>query len=272
MRLLMAVLLVVAGATSALGAVVSSVDIALSDVPAPGMTAFPVPAAAGWTGAKNLIFDNSAAGLAFSTEPYPTGNANVSFPLSNSAVTIHSLANSWDGPDAMAIGDVAGKYYTNTLGSSTDARADNRFPYNIPRPGRNCDEDFSAVYFDLAQTATEFGVFLPMHSNNNPWAGGQLDDYNYVQLNGTPSDVYVLHAGDTFATAEHVAISISGYSPFLMVADQAGIAGVVVLHNCGIYGAPTFGFMDAYSNVPEPMTLALVSLGLLAAARRRPAK
>jgi hypothetical protein len=261
----MVVLLVLAGAVSAFGATVTVTDIALSDVPTPGMTVFPVPAAAPWTGAKNLVFDNSAAGLPFSTQPYPTGNAWVNFPLSNSAITIHSLVDSYDPP---AIGDAPGQYYTNTQGSASDPGADNRFPYNIPRPGRDCAADFSAVYFDLAQVATEFGVFLPAASNNY----GQTppaNDYNYVQVDTMHLDVYVLNPGDTFATAQHIPATTNGYCPFLEITDSAGIAGVVVLQNANLFNGPTFGFMDVYSNVPEPMTLALISLGLLAVARRR---
>lgn len=268
MKQILAALLVAASTSAAFGAVVSTVDIASSDVPTAGMTVFPVPAAAGWTGPANLVFDNSTAGLSFSTQPYPTGNAWVNFPLSNSAITIHSLVNS-SGP--IAIGDAAGQYYTNTQGSASDAGADNRFPYNIARFGRNCAQDFSAVYFDLAQTATEFGVFLPVGSNN--WGQSPpANDYNYVQANGMPLDVYVLHAGDTFATAEHLTVATSGYCPFVKITDTAGIEGVVILHNSGWYGGPTFGVMDVYTNVPEPCTLLLAGLGLLGIARRRLAK
>jgi hypothetical protein len=251
---------------------VTVTDIASSDVPNAAMTTFPVPAAAPWTGAKNLIFDNSAAGLAFSQQPYPTGNAWVAFPLSNSAVTIDPVTTDYsgdtqgNGPNITGIDDTL-TYYTNTQGSASDAGADNRYPYNIPRPGRDCSQDFSCVSFSLAQTATEFGVFLPCASNN--WGNvPPYNDYNYQQANYV-LDVYVLHPGDTFATAEHTQMSVTGYCPFLEVDDAAGISSVVVVDNAGPQGGPTFGFMDAYSNVPEPATLSVLALGAMSLIRRR---
>jgi len=272
MRVLTALTIALVMAASAMGAVVTVTDIASSDVPTAAMTAFPVPAAAGWTGGANLIFDNSTAGLAFSTTPYPTGNALTSFPLVNSQVAIHTLFESWDGAASVVSDDnyyngVGPGYYTNTQGSASDAGADNRFPYNIPRPGRDCGADFSAFKFDLASTATQFGVFLAAHSNN--FGGDVLNDYNYVQLTGQPIDVYVLGAGDTIATADHYQVNASGYAPFLMVSDPTGIESVVVLHDCGQYTGPTFGFFDVYSNVPEPASLSLLALGALSLIRRR---
>ena len=268
MKLLVAVL-VVASASMAFGTLVTVTDIASSDVPTPGMTAFPVPAAAGWTGAKNLVFDNSAAGLGFTTSDWPAVNY-VSFPMVNSNIAIHPVSHDYttDYPGNIAFNDSA-TYFTNKQGSASDPGADNRYPYNIPRPGRDCSEDFSCVSFGLASATAEFGVFLPRHSNNNIWDGPpDKQDYNYLQANAL-LDVYVLNPGDTFDTAEHFRITAAGYCPFLMVSDPAGITNVVVIHNAGWLGAPTYGFMDVYSNVPEPMTLALISLGLLAVARRR---
>jgi hypothetical protein len=42
-----------------------------------------------------------------------------------------------------------------------------------------------------------------------------------------------------------------------------------VLHDAGPNPGPTFGFMDVYTNTPEPATMALLAIGGLALIRRR---
>ncbi|MHC4716631.1 MAG: PEP-CTERM sorting domain-containing protein, partial [Planctomycetota bacterium] len=39
------------------------------------------------------------------------------------------------------------------------------------------------------------------------------------------------------------------YCPFLMIEDTDGIDAVSIIHHGGMWGAPTYGFMDVYSDV-----------------------
>lgn len=59
------------------------------------------------------------------------------------------------------------------------------------------------------------------------------------------------------------------YCPFMMVEDTEPISAVTIIHNSGEQGYPTFGFMDVYSNVPEPASALLLALGVCALLRRR---
>jgi hypothetical protein len=71
------------------------------------------------------------------------------------------------------------------------------------------------------------------------------------------------------ATADRYQVPVTGYAPFLMVSDPTGIVSVVVLHDCGQWSGPTFGFFDVYTDVPEPATMSLLALGALSLIRRR---
>jgi hypothetical protein len=255
------------------GATVSVTDIATSDVSglASPIRAFPVPAATGWSGA-NLIYDNYAEGLGFSASWSYNDFNWVDFPLGNANVTIQSVDytdTSWNNVVVDGVNNGL-SYFTNEEGDAGDLGADPRYPYNIPRPGRYCGEDFTAVEFLLTEATTQFGVFLPSHSNT--WSSdpaNSLDDHNYQQVLLDHLDVFILGEADTYATAQHIQdIALGGYSPFLMVEDNDVdlIKSVVVVHNAAAWGGPTVGFMDVYSAVPEPATLALLAMGGVVAA------
>ncbi|MHC4716484.1 MAG: hypothetical protein ACYS5V_05900, partial [Planctomycetota bacterium] len=190
------------------GAVVTVVDIEEDDLA--GLTqpirAFPVPAAAGWTGPANLIYDNYAEGVGFSSShTNPQVNFNwVTTPLVNSDITIDAVEENSVWPDQITlipdnfVIDNTRATYTNEEGSDTDdpdgtgAPPDKRWPYHIPRPGQYCAVSFSVFKFDMADdTGTKFGVFLPYHPNtwsddhnpdtdpNNPLDGSAWWPHNY---------------------------------------------------------------------------------------------
>ena len=260
--------------------IISVYDIASSDVPGPQpIRAFPVPAAAGWSGAK-LAYDNYAEGLGFS----PVGATDISemnqvtMPLSNAHMTINNV--SYDpGPSNLQV-DNTGTIFTNEEGSDADPLADNRFPYHIPRPGRWCGEWFSSFQFDLASATSKFGVFLA-GATNWPWLP---DRHNFLNmagwsdtdpLSGMPMDVYVQGVGESFAEAYHERIVLPfdgednmSYCPFVMVEDaEEPIQAVTIIHDCYALGKLTYGFMDVY--VPEPATLSLVVIGAAGLLLRR---
>ncbi|HET6428995.1 MAG TPA: PEP-CTERM sorting domain-containing protein [Phycisphaerae bacterium] len=250
------------------GATVTVTDIGSDDVAAltQPIRAFPVPAAAGWTGAANLVYDNYAEGIAFSSGWLYSELNWVQLPLGNAAVDIHGVSHSGGPPVAI---DDTKLMFTNEEGSEADdpGPPDKRWPYHIPRPGQYCGMDFTCLEFDLADdSGLQFGVFLPAHSNT--WSDDDdlsWDDHNYVLQTATV-DVYVRNVGEDWTTAEHVAISLNpsgngSFCPFLMIEDTEGIDAVAIIHDSGAYGSPTYGFMDVYSDVPEPMTMGLLLTG-----------
>ena len=241
-------------------------DIASSDVPGPQpIRAFPVPAAAGWSGAQ-LVYDNYAEGLGFS----PVGASDISemnlltMPLSNAHVTINNV--SYDsGPSNLQVDNTVTTIFTNEEGSDADPLADNRFPYHIPRPQRWCGEWFSSFQFDLASATPKFGVFLA-GATNWPWLP---DRHNFLNmagwsdtdpLSGMPMDVYVQGVGESFAEAYHERIVLPfdgednmSYCPFVMVEDaEEPIQAVTIIHDCYAQGKLTYGFMDVYVGVGLP--------------------
>jgi hypothetical protein len=249
-------------------ATVTVTDIGSADVAglSQPIRAFPVPAAAGWPGPAYLIYDNYAEGLQFSAGILYTEFWWAQLPFSNAQITINGVTHDYAVPPGNVAIDNTLALFTNEEGSDTDAPEgtpppDKRWPYHIPRPGRYCGEDFTCLHFDLASDAHAFGVFLPAHSNT--WSstpGNEWDDHNYVSASATV-EVYVHGVGEDWAAAEHQQVYVSGYCPFLMVTDADAIDAVTIIHNAGIYGSPTYGFMDVYSDVPEPMTLGLLAMG-----------
>jgi hypothetical protein len=276
MRVIVGVAVVLLASMAFAAATVDWLDISDAGGVNDGDTVFP-----SLSNASTLIFDNSAV-LPFSTAPYASGNAWVNFPLTNSNVTIHSLAMSFDTsePDnnAMcangqhfAIGDQPNAYYTNTQGSPDDPGASAYFPYNIPRPQRDCAYDFTALYFQFARPATSFGVYLPCGSNNWDVANPITGDDNYRLVDSKWTNVFILRAGDTFLTAERHQLTLNGYCPYVYVDDPAGIMGVVITDNCFVNAGPTFGFMDPSATfLPHPGdanndgAVDVVDLGILA--------
>lgn len=257
-----------ASATPYSGAVVSVCDIAGSDVPGPQpIRAFPVPAAAGWTGAQ-LIYDNYAEGLPFSAGiEYPQFSW-VSLPLGNANVTINGV--DYDAGVTNLVVNNGFDLLVNEEGDDADPLADDRFPYHIPRPGRFCGEWFTALQFDLATPTDKFGVFLPAHTNtwNSTDPAMWFDDHNFV-LQTCNVHVFVQGVGDTFADAQHESVLTGGsYCPFLMVEYNGTdpIKAVTIIHDCYADLAPTYGFMDVY--VPEPSCAVLLALGVLGLRRR----
>jgi len=231
------------------GANISVYDIDSSDVPGPQpIRVFPVPAAAGWTDAT-LIYDNYSEGLPFS--------AGINYAdLGNADVTINGL-DYLPGVSNVTV-DNSFQLLTNEEGDDGDGRADDRFPYHIPRPSRYCGEWFTAVQFDLASPAGTFGVFLPaatnIHSTQNP-----PDDHNFVKMTQSVH-VLIQGEGDSLAEAQHEYVSLflgnGSYCPFLMVEwnGNTPIAAVSVIHDCYVDHSPTFGFMDVYAAAPPAAT------------------
>jgi len=177
-------------------------------------------------------------------------------PLGNADVTINGL-DYLPGVSNVTV-DNSFQLLTNEEGDDGDGRADDRFPYHIPRPSRYCGEWFTAVQFDLASPAGTFGVFLPaatnIHSTQNP-----PDDHNFVKMTQSVH-VLIQGEGDSLAEAQHEYVSLflgnGSYCPFLMVEwnGNTPIAAVSVIHDCYVDHSPTFGFMDVYAAAPPAAT------------------
>jgi len=275
-KALVAIIVLCVGSLAFADATITVTDIGEADVAglSQPIRAFPVPAAAGWAGPAYLIYDNYAevgfsAGIEYANlnwTPTPLGNANV---------TINAVTHDYNydiDPNAIAIADPK-DYFTNVEGSDTDdpegaPPPDKRWPYHIPRPGRYCGEDFSALYFDLTAPANKFGIFLPAHTNIWSVDPPYPDDHNYMQANCTV-DVYVHGIGEDWTLAQTEKVGISGYCPFLMIDDADLIDAVTIIHNAGWSGSPTYAFMDIYTDVPEPATLGVLAVGALALIRRK---
>jgi len=276
-KALVTIMILCVGSLAFADATITVTDIGEADVAALSqpIRAFPVPAAAGWAGPAFLIYDNYAEGLGFSAG---IEHANLNWmqpPFGNAQVAIHGVTHDYQyniDPTKIAIADGT-DYFTNIEGSDTDAPEgapppDKRWPYHIPRPGRYCGQDFSALYFDLTAPANKFGIFLAAHSNIWSVDPPYPDDHNYVQINST-FDVYVHGIGEDWTLAQTQKVGVSGYCPFLMVEDVDLIDAVTIIHNAGWSGSPTYAFMDIYSDVPEPATLSVLALGALALLRRK---
>lgn len=273
---ILAVLFVLGVSTSVMaysGATVEAYDIQSSDVPGPQpIRVFPVPAAADMPGA-HLLYDNSAL-LDFSTNYVTMANANrITFPLTTPDITINTLNYQYGTGKPLSVNNSL-FYFTNTEATASD----NRFPTHIPRPGRYANQDYSAVQFILSDPAEQFGVFTAMNSH---FATGSppYDDNNVLMFVGEGTSkpprrlwVAVLGEDDTFATAQMQQITVGGmYAPFIKVTSNGTdpIKSVCVVQDAQEeYNAP-FGFFNPYSVAPEPATMTLLGLGLLAFARRR---
>lgn len=279
MKSLTVLCVVLASASLAFGYTGASVSVFEADVSTPNLTVFPVPAAAGMAGAQ-LLYDNSAL-LNFSPGTLGTQRNWLSLPLVSAGVTVNNIAVIQSGPVSKpfgvnnSLGVVNGQYYTNIQ----EAAADPRFPSNIPRPGRDCSASFSAFQFNLTQAAPEVGVFIANASNSWSYVdwntGGRVDgtwlgDDNNVKFTNKVF-VAVLGPSDTFATAEVVALDIvDGYAPFIKVTGNGTdlIKSICVYQDASWQGAPSFGFFDVYAT-PEPVSLALLAMGLAGVIRRR---
>ena len=150
----------------------------------------------------------------------------LTMPLSSAGVTINNTAfdSAWIGtPSAWVasnstvnngLSQATGLYYTNIQGPT---QADQRFPVNIPRPGRDCTHMFSSVQFVLTQPAQQFGVFVARNANawnypDGPWLGEPPTPYpddNNIRFTQTVL-VAVLGESDTFATAQYQALDLDG--------------------------------------------------------------
>jgi hypothetical protein len=269
MKHIVSVLVVAVSVSVAFGYTGATVSVFENDNAVANASVFPVPAAAGMSGAQ-LLYDNSAL-LSFSSGYLNASDRNwLTMPLSSAGVTVNnvSVTGSYGSSTVTGVnnglGILDGQYYTNIQESA----ADPRFPANIPRPGRDCDAAFSAFQFVLTQPVQKFGVFIARNSNawsyitdwNPPgvrdgqWYGdaGQPypDDNNIMFVNKV--FVAVLGAGDTFSTAQYANFDLNGYAPFIKVTWNGTdpIKSVCVFQDAGWQGAPTFGFFDVYAKRP----------------------
>jgi hypothetical protein len=231
---------------------ITAPDIATSDLAGQSgaIRRFPVPAAAQWPAGAKCVYDNYAAGLQFSPDNTLAHYNLVSLPLANADVTIHGTTNNTNTPvtsDTFSL-------YTNPEGSSSDPRADIRYPYSIPRLARSAAQDFLSVRFDLAQPSQFFGVFLPSSSNTwgladpDPTKTGQYDDQNYVQqTRGVWVIVTTVGGGAENGLPQF--IQLDGYSPFLSIQWDGThlIQSVAIIHDNKENAAQGVGFMDAYT-------------------------
>ncbi len=250
---------VVLAATSAFGytgATVSVVDVAPTDVPGPQpITVFPVPAAVSMPGA-HLIYDNAAL-LDFSTSNATLADRNfVTMPLTAPNITINNVTyqGQWSAGGFKvtginnALAPQAG-LYTNTQ----DVPLDNRFPADIPRPGRYAGYDYTAVQFDFDQDMESFGVYVAMNSNQWQPTWGIADDNNIMTTEYRQFWVAVLGPNDTFDTAQYVQVPAANmYAPFIHVAGNGTdlIASVCVVQDSSVEAGAPFGFFDAYVTIP----------------------
>lgn len=269
MKQVLAIVVVVAGAATALGYSGATVSVFENDMTVPNATVFTVPAAAGMPGAR-LLYDNSAL-LSFSADHTAAGTNWVTLPLVGSGVTIHGVDYEYRFAGRVTgINDTLG-LFTNTQGTpSTTAPFPARFPTNIPRPGRDPWADYTAVQFDLGQAAQQFGVFVAMNTNAGSYNG--MDDNNVLMQLDRVLTLAILGPTDTFATAQYVGLSVGGkYAPFIKVASNGTdpIKSVCVVQNTVVETGAPFGFFDPYSVVPEPVSMLLLGAGLLALVRRR---
>ena len=227
-------------------------DTAASDVPGPEpIRAFPVPAAVGW-GTAQLIYDNYAEGLAFSTDPRPGFYHNVSLPMGNSQVTIHGVNN--NPADPMVIDDTFQLYITQE-GSDADPKQNNRFPYHVPRVARSHAANYLAAEFDLAVPARRFGVFLPASPNSWGDATGQYWDQNFILQDRSVWVTALTDSGET--QQQYVSLKGTGagtFCPFLAI-DWDGthkITKVSIIHDVGENTDRGVSFMDIYTVTMAP--------------------
>jgi hypothetical protein len=262
------------------GASYTVVDIAGSDVPGPQpIRAFPVPAAANWSGAQ-LIYDNYAEGLGFSASQAREDFNWIGMPLSNADVTIYRLTGNVSSPARSSCTPGEQKYFTNAEGVSTDTTFvdDNRFPYKIPRPGHWCGQYFSQIQIVPTEATHRIGVFLPYHSND--WGQSTptvMEDHNYqrqsnsyyLYVHGEGEDLEDWTVAEALGWASMKVSGTNSYCPFLMVDSNGAdkIAALTIIHDVGSQGSPTFGFMDIY--VPEPATMLLLATGGLLLVKRK---
>jgi hypothetical protein len=274
MRAVLAGIAVVALAGSAcpgdyMGAAVTVVDIASSDVPGPQpIRVFPIPAAAGWSGV--LVYNNWVENPIFSPANGVSNYQYYDLPRVNADITINGITNPTSPPSV----DNTYQLYTNLEGDDGDPLADNRFPYHVPRLARAHNVNYTAVEFRLTTPVPKMGVFLPASSNT--W--GDDPDYFFphnFQLQDRSIWVYVQGVGDDFTTAEKLRVSLKGdgdgmYCPFMTV-DWNGtdlIKSVAIVHDVNEGCDRGVGFMDVYV-IPEPATLGLIVIGAAGLLRRR---
>jgi hypothetical protein len=271
MKHVLAVLLVVASTSVAFGYVGATVTVNENDNTSLTSTVFAIPAAANMPGAQ-LVYDNSALLLPFSTLEGADAVMNITMPLTAPGITINALAYVYGTGEVTAVDNSLG-YFTNTENAATDSH----FPTHIARPGRDPWVDYTAVQFAPDQAVQQLGVFVAQNSNR-----GATGDGNNIKLGWRDGElvgrhlyVAVLGAGDTFATAQYTQIDVTDmYAPFIQVASNGTdlIQSVCVVQDAGVESGAPFGFFDVYTVTPEPCTLLLAGLGLLGIAKRRFAK